>query len=163
MNGSTYSTAAVSIGSNGVTTVVPFSSNSAGSSEYYGTFSPYQAGQTYVLSSVTSAGTAAATMVAPGGGIAVNSNGTTVTWNHEGNSDRVQIQNANNPGVDIFNSSSLSSDVSSPYSVPTTVYNGYSSPTTFVFYVYTIKTSTVTNAYGSAGIFEGSEPLTVIR
>gem|GEM_PF-3373791 len=85
----------------------------------YSHFSPsggvsYIPGGTYILTTVTSAGTAAATLVAPGGNIVITPDGKSATWDVEGNEDYL-FDNQ-------FASYNVTSDIDSPYSIPDLAY-----------------------------------------
>ncbi len=79
----------------------------------------YQAGQTYSLTTVTSAGTASVTEVAPGGfGGGTSSAGSTVTWGVEGNADQVFVAGG---GVTTF---TTTGDANSPVFIPASARTG---------------------------------------
>lgn len=73
----------------------------------------YIPGQSYTLTTVTSAGTASITETAPGGfGGGTSSAGTSVTWSYEGNADQVAVYSG---GVTYF---TTTGDAVSPVLVP---------------------------------------------
>lgn len=113
----------------------------------------YVAGTKYVLTTVTSAGTAAVTFTAPGGSVSISSNGTTITWNTEGNSDYVTVYDYLNPTM-FYNSADATPDINSPFLVPAAVYSVYGSPATFTVSMYPTDTETPTNASGTAVMYE---------
>jgi len=80
---------------------------------------PYHAGQTYVISAVTSAGLSSVTITAPGGNVSVSPNGQTATWDHAGNQDEVTVYNSLNQ---VFDSADTTADALSPFNIPASVF-----------------------------------------
>ncbi len=141
VNGSPETTAGVTLisAAAGVTVAVPYQSYYAGYNASYYSVSGfnYQAGATYVILTATSAGTASATLLAPGGGVTVSLDGSTASWNVEGNNDVVDVYP---PGGGSF---TYGPDLVSPYSIPA---SAYSAPGTYQVDVIAQKTGTVTGA-----------------
>ena len=78
----------------------------------------YVAGGDYTLTTLTTAGTASATLTAPGN-FSITPDGSLITWTVEGNQDSAVVAK---DGVRVY--SSGSGDIDSPFSVPTTAFSG---------------------------------------
>lgn len=90
---------------------------------YYGsaaTFA-YVPGGTYTLTTITSIGTATATLVAPGGGVSVSPDGSTASWNVEGNEDYINVWGGGLAGFS-YQSGKTTSDVDTPFPIPSSAY-----------------------------------------
>lgn len=76
----------------------------------------YQPGFAYTLTTDTSIGTAFATVTAPGGNAQLSSDGTTVTWDVEGNADYVTVYCPESSMS--FATNMATADISSPFRIP---------------------------------------------
>jgi hypothetical protein len=93
-----------------------------------GTGWSYQPGQSYSLSTQTTAGLASVTVTAPGN-IGIAADGSSVTWTNGGTSTYIQVSSG---GVTYFTASGT--PLSSPLSIPASV---YASPGSYSVWVYT--------------------------
>lgn len=88
----------------------------------------WQPGQTYILTTVTTAGTAAATLTAPGGVTfaPLDSHGavTQLGWGIEGSNDYIYVRETAPVTQITFDTRSVSSDADSPVTVPAPAYPG---------------------------------------
>jgi hypothetical protein len=116
-------TASVTVaGSDGVTFQVPCTGTTIIDGQSYAVYQrtggfAYTVGVTYQLTSITSIGTAAASLEAPGG-ITHNAEYTQSSWTAEGNGDFVMVTD---PSYDItFNTTGL--DAVSPVNIPSSAY-----------------------------------------
>ncbi len=103
----------------------------------------YIPGGTYTMTTVTSIGTATASLVAPGP-VSIAPDGSQASWTYEGNEDYVTVQELFSPYNFTLQTYNLTSDVDSPYSIPASAYpasGNYS-----VFPVAQSSTYNVTNA-----------------
>ena len=94
-----------------------------GSYAYYGnsvTF-VYQAGQPYTLTTVTSIGTATATVIAPGGNFTLAPDDSWISWLVEGNEDFVRVMNLAMLGF-TYDSETITADIDSVFSIPPSAY-----------------------------------------
>jgi hypothetical protein len=86
-------------------------------SEYRATLADYTPGGTYSLRTVTSAGTAATTLTAPGG-ITQAADGSQTSWAIEGNNDYVIVYQNFSPFASVY----VVSPANSPQNIPASAY-----------------------------------------
>ena len=125
VGGQAETTAVVVLAGGGASVTLPYNSTlTLGNNTYAryylgGGAVQYQPGTTYTLSTQTSAGTAWASVVAPGG-IHYASNGDAVSWASEGTKDRVYVENSSYSGT--YDSLGTQADVDSIFNVPASAY-----------------------------------------
>jgi hypothetical protein len=109
---------------------------------YYATsIIPYVPGGSYTMTTVTSIGTAAATLIAPGGSVSMNASRTIATWAVEGNEDYITVGNA---GSD-YQSYLITTDLNSPATIPASAY-----PSLGTYYYDVVPQNTTYNITGAA-------------
>src|SRR5581483_1185795 len=104
----------------------------------------YQTGATYTLTTLTVAGTASQSFVAPGN-VSIASDGSQATWTG-GNNDSVQVDDSSNTTT--FNSQTYTNNAISPFSIPVTAY-----PAIGVYTVAAYATNSTTNINNGSGYF----------
>jgi hypothetical protein len=128
VNGSAESTDQVYLTSATGSTLIPYAESITIGGQPYAHYSQtaspsntlsYVPGGSYTLSTVTSVGTARATLTAPGN-ITQNSNGGSTSWTVEGTNDRVYVETSGYSGT--YDSLNTQADVHSPFWVPSTAY-----------------------------------------
>ncbi len=75
----------------------------------------------YTLTAVTSAGAVSATLQAPGGGVSLSPDRTTLTWDYDGNRDFYWVDCRTFP-YHLYLSGEWTSDISSPATIPSSEY-----------------------------------------
>lgn len=127
---------------------VPFAYSGPSSYPNYAIYSPttpilYQPGGTYTMTTITSIGTATASLTAPGGGVSISPDGLTTSWNVEGNEDYLNIKQTG--GGYTYQSINYTMDLDSPFSVPASAY-----PAPGSYYVWLAAENTNYNVTGAA-------------
>ena len=102
---------------------------------------PYVPGGSYTMTTVTSIGTAAATLIAPGGSVSMNASGTLATWAVEGNEDYITVGNAGSN----YQSFLITTDLDSPAIIPASAY-----PSPGTYYYDVVPQNTTYNITGAA-------------
>jgi hypothetical protein len=82
---------------------------------------PYLPGETYILTAMTSVGTVTASLVAPGGGVSLSTDRSTLTWDYEGNRDFYWLFCSAPPGS-LHETGHWTGDIASPASIPSSAY-----------------------------------------
>ena len=119
----------------------PIAYTSAASVYYPSTPITYTPGGSYTLTANTSIGTATATLIAPGGNIAVAADGSTASWNVEGNEDWLTVTG---PGGSTYKSYNYTSDIDQPFLIPATAY-----PASGTYNVQMVAQSSTYNVTGA--------------
>lgn len=143
VGGQAETTAVVVLAGGGASVTLPYNSTltlgNGTYARYYldGGSVQYQPGATYTLSTQTSAGTAWASVVAPGG-IHYGSTGDSISWPSEGNKDRVYVESSSYSGT--YDSLDTQADVDSVFSIPASAF-----PAGGTYYVRTICDTVVSS------------------
>jgi len=148
VNGNPEATASVSIIGPGSTSPLAYNGNQTLNGVLYAVYQstsiPYQAGTSWTMKTVTSIGTAYATMNTPGGGTAA-SDGSQVSWTYPGELNGVQV--VNGTGTTTYTTNPCAS-VTSPAAIPASAY-----PASGTYAVSYYAADITTNIVGGAGIF----------
>ena len=141
LNGVPDDTAAVTLAS----PVGPVHYHNSGSGIYYPDSTiTYIPGQSYTLTAITSGGTATATLIAPGGNMTVSPDGSTATWDVEGNEDWIKVTQAGGPYLGTYRSYDFTTDMDSPAAIPSSAY-----PTLGNYGVLVVPQNTTFNVTGA--------------